>query len=218
MISGIALLTTLWLAAAPSSAAPPEAVAADAAALIAQLRLPAPADTDYAEIRFVHVLRKPLQLRGQLHYGGAGVLGKRVDAPYRETTSIANGEAEVQREGKQPRRFSLERAPELEALLGSFSALLGGDAAALDRQFAIRLDRRTNGWQLMLTPRAAALASHLRDLVVDGNGHEVRCVSLHESDGDASVMRLAELAAAPLAEPTLASAEALCRGDAHESR
>ena len=173
-----------------------------------------PADTDYAEIRFVHVLRKPLQLRGQLHYGGAGVLGKRVDAPYRETTNIANGEVEVRRESKPARHFSLERAPELEALLASFSALLSGDADALARQFAIQLERKANAWQLTLTPKSAALASHLRDLVVDGKDHEVRCVSLHEGDGDASVMRLAALAAVPLAEPTPAAAEALCRGAA----
>src|SRR5947199_7763184 len=84
MISGIALLTSLALAATQPTPSP-EAPSADVAARIAQLKLPLPADTPYAETRFVHMLRKPLQLRGELHYGGTGVLGKRVDAPYRET-------------------------------------------------------------------------------------------------------------------------------------
>ena len=184
------------------------------AALIAKLALPAPADTAYAETRFVHVLRKPLQLRGELHYGGPGVLGKRVDAPYRETTNIANGEVEVQREGKSARKFSLERAPELEALLSSFSALLGGDAAGLEHNFTIALSRSDAYWQLTLTPRAAALSRHLRDIVVDGRDTEVRCVTLHEGDGDSSVMRLATLAAASVSEPTPATLAALCRGSA----
>lgn len=202
--------------AQPSPAGSPEtAVPAETTALIERLRLPVPADTAYAETRFVHVLRKPLQLRGELHYGGAGVLGKRVDEPYRETTLIANGEVEVQREGKSTRKFSLERAPELEALLASFSALLGGDAATLDRHFVIALARSEAGWQLTLTPRAPELARQMRELVIDGRDSEVRCVSLHESDGDASVMRMATLASASLPEATPAALAALCRGVAH---
>ncbi len=142
------------------------------------------------------------------------MLGKRVDEPYRETTSIANGEVEVLREGKSARKFSLERAPELQALLASFSALLGGDAAGLDRNFTIALAQGDSGWQLKLTPRAPELARHLRDLVVDGRDAEVRCVTLHESDGDSSVMRMAALAAVPVPEPTPAALAALCRGSA----
>jgi outer membrane lipoprotein carrier protein LolA len=214
MISGIALLTSLLFAAPPSPAASPEGATAETTTLIGRLRLPTPADTAYAETRFVHVLRKPLQLRGELHYGGPGVLGKRVDEPYRETTSIANGEVEVLREGKSARKFSLERAPELQALLTSFSALLGGDAAGLDRNFTIALARGDSGWQLKLTPRAPELARHLRDLVVDGRDAEVRCVTLHESDGDSSVMRMAALASVTVPEPTPAALAALCRGSA----
>src|SRR6185437_303604 len=157
MISGIALLTSL-LFSAPSPAVSHETAPPEAAALIGRLKLPVPADTVYAETRFVHVLRKPLQLRGQLHYGGDGVLGKRVDEPYRETTNIAGGEVEVQREGRPPRRFSLERAPELQALLASFSALLGGDADALAKHFEIALARSGATWQLTLTPRTRDLA------------------------------------------------------------
>jgi len=81
------------------------------AALIARLARPAPADTAYTEVRFVSVLKRPLVLRGELHYGGAGELGKRVDQPYRETTTISHGKVEVQRSGKPAQRFSLERAP-----------------------------------------------------------------------------------------------------------
>jgi len=195
-------------------AASPEAPSAEAIGLIQRLKLPAPSDTAYAETRFVHVLRKPLQLRGELHYGGAGVLGKRVDDPYRETTKIANGEVEVQREGKAARTFSLERAPELQVMLASFSALLGGNADSLAAQFAIAMTRHDAGWQLTLTPRAPEIARHLRDLVVDGRDAEVRCVTLHESDGDASVMRLSALATTSLPEVTPAAIANVCRGSA----
>lgn len=182
------------------------------AALIARLARPAPADTAYAEVRFVHMLRKPLLLRGSVHYGGPGQLGKRVEQPYRETTAIVAGQVEVTREGRTPRHFSLDRAPELQALLASFSALLGGDVATLEQFYTIKLMDNAARWTLTLTPRAPDLAKHLREIVVDGAGNEPHCFSLHEADGDASVMLLDALAAAKLPDPPTANAlAALCR-------
>ena len=121
--------------------------------------------------------------------------------PYRETTTIAAGQVSVQREGKPARNFSIERAPELQALLASFSALLGGDAPALNRYYAIALERSDANWRLTLTPRAPALAKQLRDIVVDGKDNEPRCFSLHEADGDANAMLLGALAASQWSEP-----------------
>ena len=180
---------------------PPAELAPATTALIASLRRTAPADTSYAEVRFVHVLRRPLVLRGELHYGGPGQLGKRVDAPYRETTTIAGSEVNVQREGKTPRTFSLERAPELGALLSGFSALLGGDAAALNRDFVIEATQHNDDWRLNLTPRSPSLVKQLSAMIVDGRGSEPRCFTLREADGDASTMLLGELAKASLGEP-----------------
>ena len=188
-------------------------MAPETVALIASLRRPAPADTAYTEVRFVRMLRRPLLLRGELHYGGSNQLGKRIDTPYRESTTIAGGEVTVQREGKPTRNFSLERAPELQALLASFSALLGGDASALNQYYAIALQRAGVDWRLTLTPRNPALAKQLLEMIVDGRDADTRCFSLHEGDGDASVMLLGALAAAKLADPpTPAGLESLCRG------
>lgn len=180
---------------------------------MARLARPAPATTHYAEVRFVHLLRKPLVLRGELDYGGAGRLGKRVQTPYDEATEISDGAVKVTRAGRAPRQFALDRAPELQALLASFSALLGGDSAALQNYYAVRLVERPAAWTLTLTPQDAALARHLRDIVVDGGGSEPRCFTLHQTNGDASVMLLGALASAPLHEPPDAGAlGAMCRG------
>lgn len=170
-----------------------------------------PADTAYAEVRFVRMLKRPLVLRGELHYGGPGQLGKRVDAPYRETTTIAGDDVRVQREGKGERTFSLERAPALGVLLSGFSALLGGDAQALHRDFAVQATRRGEDWRLVLTPRSPSLAQQLAAMIVDGRGGEPRCFSLREADGDASTMLLGDLARADLgAAPTPEAVGQLC--------
>jgi Outer membrane lipoprotein carrier protein LolA-like len=208
MISGIVALIPVLLAASPPASAPTPEVAA----LIARLARPAPADTAYAEVRFVSVLKQPLLLRGQLHYGGATELGKRVEQPYAETTTISAGKVEVQRAGKPPQHFSLERAPELQALLAAFSALLGGDAATLARYYAIDAKQAGDSFTLTLTPRGADLAKHLRDVVVEGSGAEPRCFTLQQSDGDSSIMLLGRLAGVELPDPpTPDKLAVLCR-------
>ena len=163
-------------------------------------------------MRFVHLLRKPLLLHGELDYGGPGSLGKRVRAPYEETTRIADGAVKVERAGRAPRQFALERAPELQALLTGFSALLGGDAATLQRYFAPELVENAPKWTLTLRPREPDLAHRLRSIVVDGRGDEPHCFALHEANGDASVMLLGTLSGAKLDDPpTPAQLDALCR-------
>jgi hypothetical protein len=212
MISGIVALIPALLAASPSPASAPTP---ETAALIARLARPAPADTAYTEVRFVSVLKQPLVLHGELHYGGAGELGKRVDQPYHESTAISHGKVEVQRSGKPPQRFSLERAPELQAFLAAFSALLGGDAQQLAQYYTIEATQDGENFRLTLTPRVADLAKHLRSVVVDGRGTEPHCFSLQQSDGDSSVMLLGPLATAAVGEPPTAAALAtLCQNAA----
>lgn len=201
--AGMGLLLASLSAAAP---------APDAAALIARLKRPVPASTAYTEVRFLHQLTRPLILRGELDYGGADKLGKRVDMPYRETTEISGGRVTMTRAGRAPRHFDLERAPELKALMGGFSALLGGDATALQLLYTISLVDNAPNWVLTLTPRDATLAAHLRAFVIDGAEAEPRCFILRQNDGDASVMLLGALAAAKLPQPTTPAAlAAVCR-------
>ena len=159
----------------------------------------------------MRLLRKPLVLHGQLDYSGPGKLGKRVDAPYRETTTIADGTVDVVREGRATQHFDLQRAPELNALLTGFSALLGGDAATLQQFYTIDFVENNAVWTLTLTPRAPELARHLRALIVAGSANEPRCFTLQQADGDSSTMLLGALAAATLPQsPTPAAVAALC--------
>jgi hypothetical protein len=209
MISGIVALIPLLFAASPPAS---PAATSDSAALIARLARPAPAATAYTEVRFVGMLKQPLVLHGELQYGGAGKLGKRVDQPYRETTTIADGSVEVQRADKPVQRFSLDRAPELQTLLAAFGALLGGDAATLAKYYQVDALEAGSDFSLKLTARAARPGKLNRVIVsVDGSGNEPRCFSLYQPDGDASVMLLGSLAAASLPEPpTRAALEKLC--------
>jgi hypothetical protein len=199
-------LPALILLAATPSPAP------DAAVLISRLKRPVPATTAYTEVRFAHQLTRPLVLHGELDYAGADKLGKRVDAPYRETTQVSGDDVAVTRENRAPKHFDLQRAPELKVLMGGFSALLGGDAAALQALYTISLVDNAPNWTLTLTPRDPKFAAHLHEFVIDGAGSEPRCFTLRQDNGDSSTMLLGPLAATKLPQPpTPAALAAICR-------
>lgn len=201
----------LLLTASP----PPSSPSPKTTALIASLARPAPASTAYTEIHFARLLKEPLVLHGQLDYGGADKLGKRVDTPYRETTTIADGKVTIAREGRGSQSFGLDRAPELQGLLASFSAMLGGDAQTMNRYYAI--DEKTSDkiWTMTLTPRLPDLAKHLKTVVIDGAEKEPRCFTLTQGDGDVSVMLLGDLAATALPKPiTRTALDNLCHAAA----
>ena len=157
------------------------------------------------------MLKEPLVLHGQLDYGGADKLGKRVDTPYKETTTIADGKATIARQGRDTKTFGLDRAPELQGLLASFSAMLSGDAATMNRYYAIDRQGDAKNWTLTLHPRQPELAKHLKSVVIDGAGKEPRCFTMTQGDGDVSVMLLGDLARAPLTKPvTRPALDSLC--------
>ncbi len=150
-------------------------------------------------------------MRGQLDYAGADKLGKRVDAPYHETTTIADGTVTIERAGRGAKTFGLDRAPELQGLLASFGALLTGDAETMNRYYAVTESSVANAWTLTLLPRSPALARHVKSIVVDGADKEPRCFTMTQGDGDSSVMLLGALSSAPLPSPvTRASLDTLC--------
>lgn len=219
MISGIpkvaasSLSLLFALSPATSSCAKPADAPVDAPTLVASLRREVPARTAYAEVRFSGLLERPLILHGELEYLGPDRLAKRVDTPYREQMRVEHGEASVQRGDRPVRTFPLGQAPELEGFLRGFAALLGGDAAALERDFTMTASGAARAWRLVLEPRDARLARRIREIRVDGSDATPRCFTTREGDGDVSVLLVDRLADAKLAvQVSQPQVDALCRG------
>lgn len=204
------LLTSLLLPLACLAAPTPDN--ADAKALVASLKRPAPARTPFAEARFMKVLDKPLVVSGELSWLGGDRLERRVDKPAKEVSTIADGEVTQERDGRKPRTFSLKRAPQLKILLDSFVALLGGDASRLDESFDVHLGRDADRWALTLTPRDPRLAKQIASIQVYGSGDQPRCMRMNEVDGDTSIDLLGDLATHMPADPRLETVIAQCGG------
>lgn len=167
-----------------------QAAEIDGEALLASLARPAPESTGFVEVRHSELLVAPMVISGQLEHRADGTLVRRVESPFRETTELRGENVVVEREGSRPRRFSLDRAPELRGMLASFGALLSGDAATLRRHFTVAVRGEPERWQIELTPRDDRLRARLARIVVDGTADRPSCFTLTEPDGDSTVMAI----------------------------
>lgn len=142
------------------------------------------------------------------------MLVRQVSAPYAETSTLRAGQVTIERAGKPARTYPLDRAPELAGLQSSFGALLDGDRARLEQHFRASSDGSRERWTLTLAPRDAAMARRIRELVLHGQGDELRCIETRPVKGEAQRTLLAgaaKAAAGVVAGPALA---ALCHGTA----
>lgn len=161
--------------------------------LVRSLARPAPDTVKFVEVRFSPLLEAPMTVSGTLVYLAPGRLARAVAVPYEEETTIDGENVVVRRPGEKDRRFSLRRAPELRGLLGSFSAILSGDASALEQFFDLSLQRDAADdslWNLELAPHDAKLLKKIGTIRVSGLEKTVRCIRMGNSDETASVILL----------------------------
>jgi len=184
-----------------------------------QLGRKPPVTTPFVEYRFSHLLKKPLRTSGTLEYRADGVLARVVESPYREVTEVSGDQVRIRRGDKPPRTLSLQRAPQLRVLLGSFRALLEGRLMPLQQDFRVSLVEDAARWTLTLEPRDAQLAKHLARIEVFGSAERPGCLRAMEPDGDGGItlMDAALIRALPpvnAAPPARAELERLCRAAA----
>ena len=169
--------------------------------------------TAFVEYRFSRLLRKPLRTSGSLEYRSDGVLARVVDAPYHEVTEVDGDAVRITRGEKPTRTISLERAPQLRVILGSFRALLDGRLTPLRSDFEITLAEQDARWTLTLKPLEPHLARQLARIEVYGAGDRPACVEALEPDGDGALTWLGEV---PASDASLdrAGLEQRCRASA----
>ncbi|MGX9721534.1 LolA-related protein [Stenotrophomonas acidaminiphila] len=219
MISGIPKSHTprRWMLAALLAAcasAPAMAADVDAGWILRQLAQPAPSQTGFVELRGSALLKEPLRVEGQYRRPDAGTLVREVRAPYAETTTIADGRVSIARAGKPPRVFSLQRVPELSDLQASFGALLSGDLAALEQAYRLQASGTAQRWQLVLTPKAQALAARVRAVTLRGRDGELRCIETQPARGELQRTLLGSAAGAASGVRQADALAALCHDGA----
>ncbi len=197
-------------------AQPAAAQRVDSDWILAALARPAPMRTAFVEVRPSPLLKQPLRLSGEYRRPREDTLVREVRMPYIETTTLRSsksgaGEATIVRTGKAPRTFSLSRAPELASLQNSFGALLAGDRALIERVYRVVAQGDRTRWTLTLAPKDSALAARVRDIVLYGQGAELRCIETRPVKGELQRTLLASAALAVSANSDANALQALCR-------
>lgn len=198
-------------APATSTASTHAVLPPDPLQLVRSLAQQPPTRTPFAEARFSPLLDRPLLLSGTLGWDGGQHLRRDVSQPYVESTQIADGEVALTRAGHGTRHFSLERAPQLKALLQSMVAVLSGNPKNLVGVFNAHVTGTDAAWTLTLTPVQPALQRSLTYLRLYGGTQTLHCLETAEAKGTVSIDLLGPLAAQMPKTPTRETLTTLCR-------
>jgi hypothetical protein len=205
------IVLSSWIGSLVLFAAPVCAQSVESDWILRALARPAPMRTAFVEVRDSPLLKQPLRLSGEYRRPSNDTLVREVRAPYREITTLRAGEASIARDGKPPRTFSLSRVPELAGLQSSFGALLAGDRAQIERVYRVGAQGDRTRWTLTLTPKDKALAARVRDIVLYGQGAELRCIETRPAKGELQRTLLASAALTVKAATDAAGIQSLCR-------
>lgn len=186
----------------------------DSGWILGQLKQPVPAATPFLELRESELLEAPMRISGEYRRPDELTLVRQVNAPYVETTTLKDGRATIEREGRSPRSFSLSRAPELAGLQASFGALLAGDRALLEQHYAIGAYGSADGWTMTMAPRSRDLARRVESISLFGAGDDLRCIETLTAQGEVQRTLLGGAARAAANADAGDGLLALCRGGA----
>lgn len=161
-------------------------------ALMRELSLNRGGRARFEEKKYIGLLEKPVESTGELVYRAPDHLEKNTATPERETLTLDGDSLVVERENAR-RSLSLRDYPEIAAFVESIRGALAGDRKALERTYLLALEGGADRWQLILTPLDEELAAQISRIVIGGKGNVVDAMTIQQTDGDRSVMRILPL-------------------------
>jgi hypothetical protein len=195
------LVIVLALAAGGASAASPSpsvfdhpATAAELAQTLAPLtgtlRKAQTLRGTFTQRKTLKDLPKPLLAEGTFLFVRERGIVWRTTVPFASELVITR-DALLQRDGSDApgQRLSADNNPAVRQVSAIFMAVFGLDFAALDRMFALHVERRGTRWTLGLRPRAAEMAGAMQDIVLEGAA-QVSRVTLRDTRGDVTEISL----------------------------
>ena len=164
----------------------------DAATLLSKMASLPGLQARFREEKKLALLRAPLISEGHLFYTPPGYLLRRVEKPSASSVLITPKELVVQDAGGT-QRIDLRSKPSIKLFVESFTRVLAGDHAALQRVYHLRFTPAAapdEPWTLELTPQGLPLTELIRSVHMSGQGYAVERVRVLEKGGDVSETQL----------------------------
>lgn len=143
----------------------------------------------FTEQKFIGVLDTPLLSEGTLMFRPPDYLEKHTTSPRDERMTIEGDVLTYTRQG-QTYRLNLAEHPEATAYANSIRGLLNGNAALLQKNYALKLSGDRAHWVLLLLPTDSRIQSLIRSISVNGSGDHLQTIEYDQTNGDRSVMTL----------------------------
>jgi outer membrane lipoprotein-sorting protein len=172
--------------AAPAHAQPPATAAAAPTldALLASFRGVEGMELRFREEKRIALLSMPVLSEGSVHYARPGRLARRITSPSVQVVLIEGDQLRMS-EGGRVERIDLAAQPVVRSFVDTFSELLRGDRAALERVYRVTFTPGEEGrWTLALAPRSAPLDRFLREIRFEGRGTALGAMVMSEVSGD----------------------------------
>jgi len=162
--------------------------------LFATLAKQKPSRATFVEKKYLSLLDKPVESRGELTFTPPDRLEKRTTSPKAERVLVDGDRITLERGGK---RFTmgLHDQPGVAVLVESIRATLAGDLDALTRTYSASVSGETAHWKLTLHPLDPEVSTLVERIAIAGEGPRVTTVEIFQKDGDRSVMTLTEAGA-----------------------
>ena len=147
----------------------------------------------FREEKRIALLRVPAISEGTVHYARPGRLVRRITRPSAQVVLIDGDELQM-REGDRTERIDLASQPVVRSFVDTFSQLLSGDRAALERVYRVQYaPGEGTSWTLTLTPSSAPLDRFLREIRFDGDGTTLRTMVMTEVSGDVTTTTFSDV-------------------------
>ncbi len=151
------------------------------------LRRDAPATANFHELQYRHILKEPIERRGELHFVPPALFEKRVLVPVSETYRIDGETLSVSLPDRKTRQVSLRNQPLLGGLLLGFQAIISGKLDTLSPGFRTNVSGSAEAWQLDLKPTQPEVVRYIDAIHVTGRGSEPLRFEVLERNGDRTV-------------------------------
>jgi hypothetical protein len=144
----------------------------------------------FREERRSALVVEPLVCEGVLYYAPPGRLARRTLSPTPSNMVIAGGVLLLEEE-RGRRRIDLRSNPQVRQVVEGLLLLLSGDAAALERLYAVTFTPRPElgpaAWEMTLAPRSRPMRRAMRRVWLRGDDLAVRTMRIEEASGDETV-------------------------------
>ena len=145
----------------------------------------------FHETYYSQMLTTPSHKEGTLVFQPPSRLEKHVRVPTEESF-IADGDSLIYENPSREisQTFSLQEYPSLATLIEGLRALFNGDQETLRQFFFVTMSGTPEVWELNLSPRTQNDGDGVDCIRLTGEQTHIRTISIHETNGDRSVLQL----------------------------